>query len=164
MCRTLAVTLGIAFLVSCGQKSPPETGKPVPAAEGARATDTAGSAQSAFAYEILEHNTPISMHADSAVAVMLKVRNTSNRAWPMRGMIKTGCYWTDEKGERVKAPEGRGLPQEEILPGNVAKIKVLVTPPAAPGTYFLTWDMVEEHVVWFGNRGAVPLKVAITVS
>lgn len=161
--RRMIVPLALVVLwVSCGQKPPKEEGSPGSPARPAP-VEKAVAPASAFAHQILDHDTPGVVQADSAVIVTVRVKNTSNRTWPAGGPIKLGYYWLGNDGARLEKLEGRGICKTDILPGDTAAIRVQVKAPAAPGTYLVVWDMVEEHVAWFGNRGAAPLKVPVTV-
>ncbi len=160
MRRFLACVAVVALVGACGEKPAPPTSKPQPK-EPERAAPVLTAAS--YSYEILSHDTPLSMMADSSIVVTVGVKNTSDRPWPSKGTIKLGCYWMDAEGQRLKSPEGRGMAPEDVVPGGVGEFRARVKAPSTPGTYSLVWDMVEEHVAWFGAKGGNPVTVTVTV-
>ncbi|MCU0612323.1 MAG: NBR1-Ig-like domain-containing protein [Candidatus Eisenbacteria bacterium] len=166
MWRSVLAAAVIALLVSCAPKPSRDAAKPARPADGVKQPPpkVRVAAQPEFAYEILEHNTPLTMTADSVSLVMVKIKNTSNRAWPLAGTIKVGFYWTDDKGAEIEKMNGRALPQKDVPAGQMAYFKARVKAPSTPGTYYLVWDMLEENVAWFSKRGATPVKVAVQVT
>ncbi|MBN1424988.1 hypothetical protein JXA88_10560 [Candidatus Fermentibacteria bacterium] len=117
----------------------------------------------AYSYSIVEHATPHEMFADSTVTVLVKVRNTSDRAWSTEGPTKLGFYWTNEENKRLRGEEGRALLRKDTPPEAAVFFQCRVKAPATPGRYRLVWDMIEEKVAWFESKGVKPLRVSVTV-
>jgi hypothetical protein len=46
-----------------------------------------------------------------------------------------------------------------VAPGQTVTLNVIVKMPAAPGTYLLRFDLVQEGVAWFSGQG-VPMGSA----
>ncbi len=161
----------LAVLVGC---APPRTSAPLerkqlprrppPASPTKVDSATRETPATPYAFEVLDHTVPRKVERDSTVVVLLKVKNTSTRAWPKNGPIKAGCYWLDRFGTRVANPEGRANIRKDVPPGATVHVRCTIRPPSSPGEYRLVFDMVEENVAWFGSKGARPLKVRVTVS
>lgn len=132
--------------------------------ESSKETQTAARAEPvAYSYSIIEHATPLEMFADSVVTLLVKVKNTSDRAWSVGSPVKLGFYWTDEKDKRLPEGEGRAVLRKDASPGAAVFFRCRVKAPGAPGKYRLVWDMIEEKVAWFESKGVKPLRVPVTV-
>ncbi len=98
------------------------------------------------------------------VPVVLK--NTSKQKWSHRSSsyeIHLAYHWLDEEGkvivyEAVPSP----LPYD-LEPGDEVLILARVNAPDAAENYILEFDMVQEDVAWFKNKGVQTLRVPIVV-
>jgi hypothetical protein len=161
----IAIAVMVSVVLACTKPTPQERqpapgpqAKPAPAAQAKRPAPAVPE----FSYAILRHDTPKEMSADSVVLVTVRVKNTSTRAWPVRGPIQLGFYWTGQKGQRLPKEEGRALAPKEVAPDSSVAFRCRVKAPNAPGPYVLVWDMIEPGV-WFGSKGAKLLRIPVHV-
>jgi len=104
------------------------------------------------------------------VGVPITLRNTGAIAWRAGGELPThlSYHLTEEPGDgspsRLVQYEGRRtvLP-EDVPPGSVVQVIGIVQAPDATGTYRLSWDLVEENVTWFSDRGIAVAELSIDV-
>ena len=51
----------------------------------------------------------------------------------------------------------------ELAPFAPTELDASLQAPERPGRYLLKWDLVNETVAWFRDRGCPPLEVEVTV-
>jgi hypothetical protein len=106
-------------------------------------------------YEI--EGAPPSVHVGKTFAVPLRLRNTGTVVWRSTGMrpFRIGSHWEpadrpatvgDYEGLRTDLPA-------DVLPGAAVDVLAAARGPALPGAYRLRWDVLEEQVTWFSERG-----------
>ena len=114
----------------------------------------------------LTHQTPAKMDTDTAIRVPVTLRNTGIKTWIVTGKnaVHLSYHWADAagkqfpwEGERTNLP-GAVLPDQEVTLD--AKIKA----PPFPGDYKLQWDVVEELITWFSQKGVAMPQAAVQVS
>jgi hypothetical protein len=89
--------------------------------------------------------------------VPVRVRNTGTLAWPSAGArpFRLGYHWEPaERSQTVGDYEGQrtDLPAD-VPPGQAVDVVAVARGPDFPGVYHLRWDLLEEHVTWFSERG-----------
>ncbi len=103
-------------------------------------------------------------------AVPVSLRNTGSIAWRAGGSLPThlSYHWAIEPPDggppRLVEYEGRrtDLPGD-VPPGGVVGVTGIVRAPEAAGAYRLSWDLVEENVTWFGERGVAMGEQSVDV-
>lgn len=119
-----------------------------------------------WAVSWLEHRTPGEVVLSTSLRAGLRFKNSGSRPWKAGGdnPVRVGYHWFDAAGQLVPALEDfrTSLPQD-IAPDEEVAFAAALATPAQPGSYTLEWDLVEEGVSWFKDRGATPLRVAVTV-
>jgi len=91
--------------------------------------------------------------------ISVKVTNTSRITWPALGapdarfQIFLGNHWYDPKGRLVTQDDGRVPLPRDVKPGEEVELTVPVITPAVPGKYRLGFDLVQEKVAWFKDKG-----------
>jgi hypothetical protein len=167
MWRTLLALASCAlFLVACEKTKPQvpvEKKAAAPAAKKPKPVREKRTADPAYAYKIMKHETPQELAADSETSIVVRMKNSSDRTWQKQSTVKLGCYWTDESGKRIPDVGGRADVIKETTPGKIVAFKCRVKTPPEPGKYYLVWDLVEKKVGWFESKGASPLKIAVQV-
>ena len=124
---------------------------------------------SVFQQEITAPVTSLKLKADEEATMVVTVKNTGNETWPAKGSDKKetnrvglGFHWLDSAGKEFN--EGRAILPNNLLPGAAASLNVSIKAPPEPGDYKLRFSIVEEHVVWFSNKGAKSFIVAVKVT
>lgn len=127
----------------------------------------------AFKVSWVSHDVAPELAAGKKARVHVTVKNESGVEWPdRRGPTETGAGAVRLShrfllpGAPIASPEGF-KPRAELVgpvkPGESATFTLDVTAPAAPGDYTLQFDLVQEIVAWFGDKGsprlAIPVKV-----
>jgi hypothetical protein len=100
--------------------------------------------------------TPATMNAKATVSVPVKIENMSNFDWGSN--VNLSYHWYDAAGKVV---EWNGL--RTSLAGtartHIAAVNAQIAVPATPGTYRLRYDIVQEGVTWFSDKGMqTPVK------
>jgi hypothetical protein len=103
---------------------------------------------------------PVTVGGGDVFLVPITLRNTGVIAWRAAGALPTHLSYhlavevADGAPPRLVEFEGRrtDLP-EDVPPGGVVQVMAIVQAPEAAGTYHLSWDLVQENVTWFSERG-----------
>ena len=115
---------------------------------------------------------PCEMKPGAKVPVSVFVKNAGDQLWPAAsttatgfGAVRLGSRWWSPKDPTKPLVDYtyRGDLGMSVPPGQTATMTVEVTAPTTPGSYLLQFDLVEELVVWFENKGAAKLMVPVTV-
>ncbi len=114
------------------------------------------------------------MKAGQKEFVSVLVRNNSDVVWPAMGLrdarqsdyryyIRLAAHWFDASGTTlVHDGERQSLPYD-LEPREQAEFLIGVVPPKIPGAYTLEIDLVQETVIWFGQKGSKALILKVTV-
>ena len=110
------------------------------------------------------HAFPPNVAASSKTMARVVFRNAGTAVW--RGSVHAVRYFVPEgaplKEGRDAAPRLRL--ERPVAPGQAVTLERFeVQAPSAPGRYFLVFDLVNENVAWFSDRGAPPLPVPVRV-
>jgi 2-polyprenyl-3-methyl-5-hydroxy-6-metoxy-1,4-benzoquinol methylase/glycosyltransferase involved in cell wall biosynthesis len=103
------------------------------------------------------------------MAGRLLIENTGDTLWLLgtaesAGACMLGVRIYDEAGALVSERHGTPPLPRALAPGESAAVRFELKAPHAHGLYTLKLDMVAQHVCWFEERGATPLKVQFRVS
>jgi hypothetical protein len=115
-----------------------------------------------FAYE-----APGKIRSGESALIHLLVKNESQLTWPYGGQpdgkyqISAGNHWLDQSGNTVD--DARGALAYDLRPGDTAEVLIMVTAPVVRGSYTLEFDLVQEQVTWFSEKGSEPLRVKVLV-
>lgn len=131
-------------------------------------------ADSAFQVEWLSAEVPPQMKAGEVVTAKVKFRNISDQVWPdpkTADPAATGAYavrlaWRWRTSDEMTTGEGTTIRTdmtEPLGPGREATLAIDVTAPKQPGQYRLQFDLVQEMVAFFEDRGAKVEIVPVTV-
>ncbi|HXU29047.1 MAG TPA: hypothetical protein VN851_00585 [Thermoanaerobaculia bacterium] len=131
-------------------------------------------ADSAFQVEWLSAEVPAQMKPNEVATVKVKFRNISDQVWPdpktaepaASGAYAVRLAWRWRTSEDMTTGEGTGVRAdlvEPLGPGRETTLSIDVTAPKQPGQYRLQFDLVQELVAFFEDRGAkleiVPVSV-----
>jgi hypothetical protein len=120
-----------------------------------------------FRVEYLVDTEPRTLHVGEVFTVPVTLHNTGAVIWPREGQQPThlGYHWqrldgattlADYEGLRTELPE-------DVVPGGVLEVVAKARGPAREGQYLLHWDVVQEDVTWFSDRGNVMPDQPVTV-
>jgi hypothetical protein len=124
--------------------------------------------------EITCPDPPIKLRAGQKETITIKVKNTSDVVWWLRGAefndrvdnkfyIAAGNHWLDKDGKITSETEGHNAIPKNLNPGEETEMTLEITAPQAPGEWILDLDMVQEGVTWFGEKGSPTTKVKVMV-
>ena len=109
------------------------------------------------------------MRPGATRTVRLLVGNTGPRPWPSAGTVDgrfavtLGNRWLADDGTILTKDDGRTEFEADIQSDQLVKATIEVTAPDKPGRYQLVFDLVQESVDWFLDRGSQPLTVPVRV-
>jgi hypothetical protein len=109
---------------------------------------------------------PAVLSIGARVRVALTIRNDGAIAWDRTGRraVYLSYHWIDEPTGVVKEFEGvRTALPSDLAPGATTTVTAEVSAPARPGRYLLRWDLVQEQVTWFSDRGDRGLRQLVVV-
>jgi hypothetical protein len=107
-------------------------------------------------------NPPATMKVSTSASVMITVQNTSSQTWPAGGAFHLSYHWL-RGGSQIVHDGVRTLFPAAVAPGATVNLTAKVTAPPTPGATILEWDMVQEGVTWFSDKG-VPMSAPKNVS
>jgi phosphoglycerol transferase MdoB-like AlkP superfamily enzyme len=123
-----------------------------------------GAAEPALAWQILDHDTPRVFWAGRNADVRLRLRNAGTATWSEEAGDHLSYHWLRSDGTVVEQDGMRARLPAPVPPGGTAEITARVHAPATSGRFLLEWEMVREHVAWYGAPiGGGPLRVPVRV-
>ncbi|PZP60835.1 MAG: glycosyltransferase [Pseudoxanthomonas spadix] len=110
------------------------------------------------------------VEASTLMSVRVEVTNHSNLSWfsPMGAAarpfgIYLGHFWRPLDPSESAKEQPRYHIEEEIAPFVSAVYQVEIRAPDVPGDYILEFDLVQESVSWFQDRGFSPAQLRMRV-
>lgn len=145
------------------------------AARPARVPMTATAPPASFyrvAWEGVE--MPLRRPAGTTVRALVSFRNAGDGLWPdpfLAGPERGGAgavrlayrWWRRDADSILTRYDVRTDLPWPLRPGESLTLPVEVLLPQEPGEYRLQIELVHEHFAWFGQRGADPLLVPVSV-
>ncbi len=100
----------------------------------------------------------------ATIAVPVSVTNEGALIWHSEGEnpVLLGARWINEAGNQAFGELRWPFPGH-INPQATVQMNVPVTAPLDSGRYELRWDVVHEHVTWFGNKSGLFATTLVTV-
>jgi len=100
---------------------------------------------------------PPTVRVGERFAVPLRLRNTGTLGWRRGGdqPVRLGYHW-EPAGRARSVGDYEGLRTDlpaDVPPGGSIDVLAGARGPALPGDYRLRWDLLEEQVTWFSDRG-----------
>lgn len=99
----------------------------------------------------------------------VKIINESSVLWPGQADVPGACkvslsyHWLDKNGKIVLFDGIRTPLEESVHPGEAIVLNASVMTLLLPGDYLLEFDMVQEGVSWFKDKGSKTTRVAVTI-
>lgn len=141
---------GKRFLKRASRKARRTLGVPV--------AEAAPSSASTHAVTYLECSVPKTLEAGQVAQGLAQVRNDGSDAWmPQRWTdlaVNVAYHWATEDGQTLVWDGRRTALPCLVGPKDVVPLPFAIAAPETPGTYRLTLDLVQEHVMWFSEAGS----------
>jgi hypothetical protein len=103
---------------------------------------------------------------DSTATEIIEVQNLGALAWrrdPPTPVVLS-YHWLDAATGQLVTFDGRRTSfPTDIYTGGRARVSAELHAPARPGRYVLWWDLVQEHIAWFSERGNPGLREEVVV-
>jgi len=114
-----------------------------------------------YSARLLSEEIPQSMVADLEYQIPLRLRNTGNIKWSNN--FNLAYHWLDPSGEIIVFEGLRTAFHRIINPNEEIDIVANVRSPSDAGNYILMFDIVQEGVTWFRDKGSetVPFKIIV---
>lgn len=104
---------------------------------------------------------PGTLRANSEYFINVKIKNISKTLWPLKAeradgkfTIHLAYHWVDKSGKMVIFDGKRTRLPGDVKPGEEVSLKARVIAPPQAGEYRLEFDMVQEAVAWFKDKGS----------
>jgi len=116
----------------------------------------------------LDDTTPRRVEAGAKMSAAITIRNTGDTLWLSGQTLRAGIVMPGIKvfnglGEIVAEAHGHPMLPRSIAPGQSVSIDLPFPVPPVPGTYTLKFDLVDQQVCWFEDRGSQPLIFSVEV-
>jgi hypothetical protein len=106
----------------------------------------------------------ISLAPGAALQVTIHIKNAGPVPWRADAGIGLGNHWLRPDGELAVWADGRAYLSQDLAPGQLGVCALPIRAPAAPGQYLIEFDMVEEGVTWFKDRGSCAAFTHVSVT
>lgn len=109
---------------------------------------------------ILNGNAMFIMNMEATTNLPIKIKNISNTTWvggcslDTKHPINIAYHWLDVSGRIIIYDGQRTALPHDLKPGEEIVLNVTVLAPNKPGEYLLEFDMVQEQVAWFKDKGS----------
>jgi hypothetical protein len=81
------------------------------------------------------------------------MKNTGSMPWIRSQQINLAYHLTNAAGNVVVWDGLRSPLSADVQPGSSLPVAAVVKVPLTPGTYTITFDLVQEGVTWFSSQG-----------
>ncbi len=120
-----------------------------------------------FQAAIRPAQTTLTASAGDTITQTVVITNTSVRVWPADGAqpVYLSYHWIQPATRRVLILDGaRSRLPRDLAPGESATVIASVKVPTIPGALTLQWDLVQETVTWFSERGSPVAGVNVNIT
>ena len=122
-----------------------------------------------FKAEITVAKPPARLKVNESIVLDVTVRNLGDAAWPHKGGpgaangVLLSYHWLPAGGSLPAIDGIRTNLPSDLSPGAVVALRSTVKAPDKPGSYVLEFDMVQEAIAWFKDRGSNAVRFDVTV-
>jgi len=123
----------------------------------------------AFKASVSIEKAPTLLRANSSATLKIKIRNTGNSLWPSKALpdgkygINLAYHWIDKTGKVVVFDGLRTPLPHDLNPNEEVMLNAAVATPTQGGEYILEFDLVQELVGWFKDKGSQTTTVTIKI-
>jgi len=108
----------------------------------------------------------LTLRAGEAVTVTVTVRNTGRATWTAGGEhpFALGYRWLTADGRRAfRLPQTAVPLPRDVAPGETVRLETAVQAPLPPGAYRLAWDMLQQGILRFRDRGVPEAETRVRI-
>jgi hypothetical protein len=104
--------------------------------------------------------------ANQFATVPVTITNAGRGVIPVTSSypVNLGYHWYTSTGQTAVWDGARTALPADLLPGATVTVQAQVTAPPQGGNYSLRFDLVQEGVAWFSNKGVPTGNVTATVA
>jgi hypothetical protein len=94
------------------------------------------------------------------------LENAGSATWRSRGRtgVRLAYHWLDPLGNPIVWDGTRAVLPRQVAPGETVELEVSLAAPRPPGSYLVSFDLVEEYRFWFAEVGSTTLDVPVEVT
>jgi len=148
--------------------------RPERAAAAAQAAPRKALPASGFRVRWESHTVPPVISRGSPTDVRIAFTNLGDAVWPDvvaadpakhdgSYAVRLAYEWTPASAAPAGRPSRRADFPHPVSPGETMTLLVPLDAPDQPGEYRVTFELLQEMVVWFQSKGAATLVVPVTV-
>ncbi|MBI2323912.1 MAG: N-acetylmuramoyl-L-alanine amidase [Chloroflexi bacterium] len=104
--------------------------------------------------------------AGKTALIPVQITNAGRGTFPVTSLfpVNLGYHWYDAAGKVVTWDGARTKLPADLLSGQSVTLQAEVTPPATGGTYDLRFDLVQEGIGWFSDKGVITPRLVAAVA
>jgi SAM-dependent methyltransferase len=101
-----------------------------------------------------------------AISFDVEVENLSLHTWPACGLkpVRLAYHWLGQDGSVIVFDGERTLLPNDLGPGAVISLECAVGVPHSLGSHVLEFDMVQEYVSWFKDKGSRTFRIGVSIA
>jgi len=122
-----------------------------------------------FKVSIIIEKLPRSLKPNQIFYIPVKLKNIGNSFWPAVGQpdntyrVTFSYHWLSFNG-KMAIPNGlRTYLPHDIQKGEEVTLDAIIEAPEIKGVYILEFDMVQEKIAWFKDKGSQTTKIEVRV-
>jgi SAM-dependent methyltransferase len=138
----------------------------VPSGPASAGGDTIALPVTAYRASLKVQPLPRVVTFDQQLICSVRVRNLGDSTWPIeraRSWFHVGNHWLDRRGRVVVRDDGRAEMPHDLPPGGEAEVSLTLRVPRSPGFRVVQFDVVQEGVCWFAERGSETTEARVFV-
>ncbi len=118
--------------------------------------------------ELVDAPPRLALSTGQPASLELRVTNLGNTLWlagetSEHGCVGLGAHLTSAAGELLELDLLRVALPRPVAPGEQVTLRCALVAPTAPGRYRVLFDMVDEGIAWFEQRGSKPVSIELVV-
>lgn len=175
-CLTVAILVAVAVLSACGRREKPSVFDAVSPKQAPERLLASRLPDSALQVRWSPAKVPAELTAGGLLPVTVTFTNLGDTTWPDNAMAdprqSSGSHAVrlsysflslSQPGTPLQRNGPRSDLTEPVAPGESATLHIVVRAPEQPGDYKLSFELLQERVFWFADRGADTLTVPLRV-